>query len=72
MPARSIASIALVDDPLIPDDADLDKPEQWARSKIARWVRNNGTAGTVEQIPYYEVDGVRLFRPADAMPLISS
>lgn len=65
-------SQALVDDALVPDDADPDKAEQWARSKVARWVKNNGTLGTIEEIPYYLVDGVRLFRPADAIPLIQS
>jgi len=55
------------DDRLIPDEADPEKEEQWARSKVARYIKNNGTPGTVAggSIPYYEVDGVRIFRPQD-------
>jgi len=45
----------------------LVKAEQWARSKVARYIKNNGTPGTVAggSIPYYEVDSVRIFRPQD-------
>jgi len=55
------------EDRLIPDEADPEKEEQWARSKIARYIKNNGVPGTVAggSIPYYEVDGIRIFRPQD-------
>lgn len=46
----------------IPDAADQ---EQWSRSKVARFIRNNGTPGTVQGVNYYELDGVRIFRAAD-------
>ena len=39
--------------------------EQWARSKVVRYIKNNGTLGTMAGIPYYELDGVRIFRPQD-------
>ena len=45
--------------------ADPDDVKEWERSKIAQYVRNNGTPGTMGGIPYYEVDGVRLFRRKD-------
>ncbi len=62
------------DDRLVPDDADPDKEEQWARSKIARYVKNNGTPGTMAggTIPYYEIDGVRLLRPSDVKSFIAA
>lgn len=52
-------------DRLEPDEADPDKAEQWARSKVARFIKNNGTPGTVQGVNYYELDGVRIFRAAD-------
>lgn len=57
------------DDVIVPDDADPDKEEQWARSKIAQAIKNNGTPGSIQggEITYYEWDGVRIFRAADVM-----
>lgn len=48
----------------------IDSPmdgEQWSRSKITQWVKNNGTFGTMGGIPYYEVVTTRLFRAADVV-----
>lgn len=39
--------------------------EQWARSKVAKWIKDNGTLGSIEGIPTYLVNNVRLFRAAD-------
>jgi hypothetical protein len=41
--------------------------EQWARSKVVKYIKDNGTPGTVAggAITYYELDGIRIFRPAD-------
>ena len=33
--------------------------EQWSRSKIARFIKNNGTPGTTAGIPWYELDSVQ-------------
>lgn len=41
--------------------------EQWHRSKAARYIKNNGTAGTVQGINCYVLDGVRILRPQDVM-----
>lgn len=60
------------DNRLVPDGADPDKLEQWARSKIAKWVKDNGTPGTMGGIPYYEVSGVRMFRPNDVTAFLAS
>jgi hypothetical protein len=61
-------------DRIIPDDADPDKEEQWARSKVVKYVKDNGTgptnfdlAGT--NVPYYELDGVKFTK---ATTLISA
>ena len=43
--------------------------EQWERSKAAKWIKDNGTPGTAQGITYYDVDGVRLFKPADVLSL---
>jgi hypothetical protein len=53
------------DQVIVPDEADPDKEKQWARNKVAKYIKDNGTgpdtfdlAGT--NIPYYELDGVKL------------
>lgn len=60
------------DNVLIPDDADPDKLEQWARNRVVQYIKNNGTPGTMGSIPYYEVDGVRMFRPADVKGFLNN
>jgi hypothetical protein len=41
--------------------------EQWARSKVVKYIKDNGTPGTVAggSISYYQLGAVRIFRPAD-------
>ena len=49
-------------------DQDYDEAEaseQWGRNRIAKYVKENGTPGTMGTLPYYEIDSVRLFRAAD-------
>jgi hypothetical protein len=46
--------------------------EQWSRSKIAQYIKNNGTPGTMGSIPYYEVSNVRLFRASDVFSWLAS
>lgn len=60
------------DDHLEPAEDDPDREEQWARSKVARYIRNNGTPGTMAGIPYYQIDGVRLLRPSDVQAFIQA
>ena len=57
---------------LVPDSEDPDKDEQWARSKIAKYIKDNGTPGTMGGIPYYEIDSVRLFRPTDVEEFLAN
>lgn len=45
-------------------DAEPDA-EQWARSKVIRYIRQNGQLGQTAGIAFVEMDGVRLFRPSD-------
>ena len=42
--------------------------EQWQRSAVAKYIKDNGVYGTMtaDNIPYYEIDNVRLLRPQDA------
>jgi len=59
-------------DRLDTEPADPDDVKEWERSKVAQYVRNNGTPGTMGGIPYYEVDGVRLFRRNDVEAFLNS
>jgi len=51
---------------------DPDAQEQFARSKVVRFIKDNGTLGSVGAINYYELDGVRIFRPADVQAFLAS
>ena len=64
-----VHSSYFTEDVIVPNDADPDKEEQWARSKIAQAIKNNGTPGSLfgGEITYYEWDGVRIFRATDVM-----
>lgn len=46
-------------------DSEGNRKDQWEYSKVVKWVKNNGTPGTMGGITYYQVDGIRLFRPQD-------
>jgi len=46
--------------------------EQWSRSRIAQYIKNNGTPGTMGSIPYYEVSNVRLFRASDVFSWLAA
>lgn len=61
-------------DRLEPAEGDPDAAEQWARSKVAQYIKNNGTFGSMVggTIPYYELDGVRLLRPSDVEAFMSA
>jgi len=41
--------------------------EQWQRSNIIKYIKDNGTPGAMVggTIPYYEIDSVHLLRPSD-------
>lgn len=39
--------------------------QQWSRSRIAKWIKDNGTLGTIGGLPCYTVNSVRLLRAAD-------
>lgn len=46
----------------------IDNPadnEQHSRSRIAQWIKNNGTPGKTGTINWYDVGGVRLYRYQD-------
>lgn len=48
-------------------DADklADNGEQWAKSRVAKHIKDNGVQGSIGGIGYSELNGVRIFRPAD-------
>lgn len=48
--------------------------EQWERSLVVNYIKNNGTFGTMAggTIPYYELDGVRIMRPQDVENFLSA
>lgn len=39
--------------------------EQWSRSQIAKWIKNNGIPGTIGGLPCYIINNVRLLRAID-------
>ncbi len=39
--------------------------EQWVRSTVAKWIKDNGVLGDTGGIAHYLVGGVKLFRAAD-------
>jgi hypothetical protein len=51
------------------DDQLASDGEQWVKSKVAKYIKDNGVLGTTSanngSIPYYELSGVRIFRPAN-------
>jgi hypothetical protein len=50
------------------DDDEVDVEEgPWKRSKVARYIKRNGTPGTISGLNYYTVDGVRLFKYQDVV-----
>lgn len=44
---------------------DREGKQQWEYSKVAKWIKDNGTPGVMGRINYYAVGNVRIFRPAD-------
>jgi hypothetical protein len=56
------------------DPGATENPEQWHRSQVAKWVKDNGTLGSffAGAVPYYDVAGVRLMRPADMQAWLTS
>lgn len=53
-------------------DVNGNKKEQWVYSKAAKWIKDNGTPGTMGGVSYYEVGGVRLFKPEDVETFCAS
>jgi len=45
--------------------------EQWARSKVVKYIKDNGQIGQTGGIAYVEMDGVRVFRPSDVQAKLS-
>jgi hypothetical protein len=56
------------------DPGATENPEQWHRSQVAKYVKDNGTLGSffAGAVPYYDVAGVRLMRPSDVTAWLSS
>jgi hypothetical protein len=57
------------------DDVLAASGEQFVKSRVAKYIKDNGTFGTTSaangSIPYYELAGVRIFRPADVTAWLS-
>ena len=56
------------------DPGAIENPEQWQKSRIAKYIRDNGTPGSFfgGAVPYYEMDSVRLMRPSDVQTWLTS
>jgi len=54
------------------DEGEEDTGDQLQRSKIARWVRRNGTKSTVAGINQWTIDGVKLYRSEDVYAFCQS
>lgn len=60
-------------DVIDPSDPDYDATEQWGRSRLAKYIKNNGTSGsTPAGWPYWELDGVKLFKPETLEAFLSA
>lgn len=46
--------------------------EQWSRSRIAKYIKDNGTQGTTLGIPYYELNGVRMMKADSVMSWLAA
>jgi hypothetical protein len=55
------------------DQIDEGQSEQWHKSKLARYIRNNAdSTGTMGGITYYQKNGVRLFRAQDVFAWLAA
>jgi len=56
------------------DPGDTENPEQWHRSQVAKYVKDNGIPGSFfgGAVTYYEMDSVRLMRPSDVQAWLTS
>jgi hypothetical protein len=56
------------------DPGATENPEQWHRSQVAKYIRDNGIPGSFfgGAVPYYEMDSVRLMRPSDVQAWLTS
>ena len=59
-------------DKLRPAANDPNKDEQWARSKVIRAIKQNGTKGKTGTVNHYEWDGIRIYRPQDVAAFIKA
>ena len=46
--------------------------EQHQRSSVVKYIKDNGTPGTMAGITYYELDNVRIFRPSDVEAFLAA
>ena len=58
-----------VDDPA---DAITEGTEQWQRSVLAKWLKDNGTLGTVGGFPCYTTAGVDMLRASDVFAWVKT
>jgi hypothetical protein len=56
------------------DPGATENPEQWHRSKVAKYIRDNDIPGSFfgGAVTYYEMDSVRLMRPSDVQAWLTS
>lgn len=53
----------------------IDEPaddEAWSRSKVAEYIKTNGTQGSIVGLTYYQFDGVRVFTYASVQQEVLS
>lgn len=53
-------------------DPEADNTEQHTRSRIARYVKNNGTKGKTGTINHWKLGGVKLYRYQDVMDFLEA
>jgi hypothetical protein len=64
--------LARIHSSLFDSDVISEGPEQWQRSKIAKFIKTNGTPGTLQGINFYLLSNVRLFRAADVLTFLAT
>lgn len=64
-PAAYMTDLVLIARISDESDTTAEGSEQWQRSRVAKWIKSNGVAGTIGGLPCYTIKNVRLLRAVD-------
>lgn len=72
VPAAYLTGFVLLARIRLPGDAIAEGAEQWQRSRVAKWIKNNGTIGSFGGMACVTVGSVRMMRGADVFAWLQS